>query len=179
MKKFLKENWFKISIVIVLAIIALSVVYYFVVLLPAQQLQENLVKQQKSQSVTSEIDSQQKCADRSAWFWKDEGYDKPSQPNEVDSYTNHWNQNLNKCFILITQSWTTDNTASVQIVSNELVDAFEGKSYGIFWDRGEGLGWLSRTLGSCSMIKDGNTSSSQACTTKTEFDNFVSSYINN
>ena len=120
------------------------------------------------------FDLQQRCADRAARLWKEQGYDiGTNQPNEMGFYTNHWNKKLNKCFILINRNWTTDSTGRTQVILRDLQDVLEGKIYASISSRAEGPGWRSRTVVSCTINEQGSTGRSQPCQSETEFDTFV------
>ncbi len=47
MKKFLKENWFKLGIIVILLMIGLSIAYYFVIFLPKKDIVQ--IEQQKQE----------------------------------------------------------------------------------------------------------------------------------
>lgn len=152
MKKFIKENWLKISIVIVLLIIALSAVYYFVIFLPNSQ-QKNL---------SEGFDLQTKCATEAAKFYK-------QFTGEVSQlgYTNHWNAKLDKCFILANDAREVGGDT---ITSSFLMDVIENKTYGDFVNNSAGIT-------GCSLYKNGNIDNQQNCKSKEEFDNFVKQYM--
>jgi len=65
MKKFIKENWFKISIITIFIIIALPIAYYFIILLPKRNLME---LQQQKQQVDAQLQLQKakQAADQQA-----------------------------------------------------------------------------------------------------------------
>jgi hypothetical protein len=97
MKKFIKENWFKLSIVIILSVVSLSIVcYLLIVQLSKQDLskqqtnnnrqnQEQLTKEQKDQS----NDSFQKNIDcakyKDAILKQEDQYNKSQKPEIRDS----------------------------------------------------------------------------------------------
>ncbi len=172
MKEFLKKNWFKLGTLIVVILVGFSAIYYGVYLLPKLQQQNNLAMVQAN-NVSSNLDAQQKCANQAVWFWKNGGYGNNGQPNEMDSYTDHWNTKLNKCFILTILTWTTDNSASVQLTDEEIYDAYGGQNYGNVLIKGEGIGWLAQTVQNCRLIKNGIASDEQSCITQAEFDNYI------
>ncbi len=115
MKKFIKENWFRISIVVILIV---GGVYYFNTLPHKQDAGEN---------INNDIAMQKNCADRAALFYKQGGYGDSSQA-WTNSYINHWNNKLGKCFIQITGLSMTDSGFSFI----DIFDAFEGKHYAMY-----------------------------------------------
>jgi hypothetical protein len=163
MKKFIRENWFKMGIIIALLIVALSAAYYFVIFLPIQQQPESL----PGQNQVGDIDLQVKCADGAAKLFKQLGYDSSKG---TDSYTNHWNKNLEKCFMLIQSS--ANGT-----IYEYLTDVFEIKTYGATWRGVDALGDPSTIMLSCEMYKDGNQSSLKNCHSEIDFESFVKSYM--
>jgi hypothetical protein len=171
--KFIKQNWFKIIIAIAILIIGMSIAWYFVIYIPNQQ--------QKKQTVSNDIDSQQKCADRSAWFFKSEGY---SDTTIVDtsSYFDHWNQSLNKCFILIESSshFDSNSVGRTDTYDEILLDAFSAQTYGeINSSQVEGNFLATKTVNGCNINEDFVGASSTNCTTQAEFDNYADSLMNN
>jgi hypothetical protein len=82
MNNFLRESLLRVSIVIVLLIVGSSIAYYFAIFLPALQ-QQNSLAAQRNYATAGNIDAQQKCADRAAWFWKDGGYDRGGGPSAL------------------------------------------------------------------------------------------------
>ncbi len=184
--KWLKENWFKVGALLGLLIIASSSVYYFVVFLPTAQ-KETPAKQQTDQTVTSNLDEQQKCADRAAWFFNQQVGDfnsKTTQQDETNSYTDHWNQQMNKCFVLINSGWSANiNGVFTLFVDKALSDAFEGTSYGEFTSSGPGFLDGEQKIMSCSMNKNGDglnmSNTGQQCKSAAEFDAYVASFMGN
>jgi len=113
MENFIKNNWFKIAIVVILVV---GGIYYFATLSQKQEAKEN-----------SDLALQTQCADRAAVFYKQGGYEKDTQ-GFSSFYTNHWNKKLGKCFIQIT-STSLNNDG---FVTMDLFDAFEGKHYAVY-----------------------------------------------
>jgi hypothetical protein len=111
---WLKENWFKISIIVILVVVA---VYYFVTSSHRQELSKNL---------DNDIAMQTKCADRAALFYKQGDYEDNPQ-GFSNSYINHWNKKLGKCFVQINSSSIKDDSVSIDVF-----DAFEGKHYAMY-----------------------------------------------
>ena len=98
--KFIKENWFKISILIV---IILVVVYYFVSYLPEKN---NFVIQERCSVQAKEVSNtfQSKTLDIGNY-----------------NYQNHYNNSLGKCYVLL-------HGTGAGGASDVLMNAYENKS---------------------------------------------------
>ena len=112
MENFLKQNWFKIIITVAVLIIAVSVGYYFVI-----------ISVRNNDSL-----NQQRCADQAVKAYKSLGY--PETGVEIwgdtsDSYTDHYNKKLNKCFIEIAGFNGSDEYSVYD--ANELKDYFDAR----------------------------------------------------
>ena len=124
MEKFIKENWFKMSIVVILLAIVLSAIYYLFFFIPAQQ--NNKIQ-------TSDIAPQAKCATQAEIALNN--FKKDYSASQYDSFAqeNHYNQKMNKCFVLISYSpvylpnFTFNTNAPFTQPTNDedLVDAYE------------------------------------------------------
>ncbi len=110
MDKFIKENRITVTVIIVL-LIATGAYYY----------------SKQSIKTADNLTLQTKCADRAAAFYKQGGYGDDSQV-WTDSYINHWNNKLSKCFIQITGISLKDSGFSFI----DIFDAFEGKHYATY-----------------------------------------------
>jgi hypothetical protein len=176
-KTFIKHNWFKIGLLIGLLIIASSSVYYFVVI-PIQQKQENL---QKNQIAINNIDSQQKCADQAEKTFK-ENY---SDAVNGSTYYDHWNIKLNKCFIFVISEFPGYINGGVQRLGHDeaLYDAFEGVNYGDYTYYTSPTDILSKhEFFSCSVVKDvfaTGSDSQEPCKSEAEFEAYASTLMNN
>ncbi len=113
-----------------------------------QDLQAQLAKQQ-----SNDFDLQSKCSQQAKVFLD---YFEGGKSAENISYENHFNQKLNKCFVLISQF---QNTAPNKI--EFLFDAAEKKEYA-----------ESDSSGYCSLLIGG-----AKCNSEAEFNGFVSSYM--
>ena len=108
MKNFLKENWFKVVILLILTLIFCF--YIFGYFLPKER-QATL------------LNLQEKCSNQSEkFFTKGDNY-KNSDGFEFN-YTNHFNFKLNKCFILISATNVNDDYLSL-----DLYDVLEVKHF--------------------------------------------------
>jgi hypothetical protein len=106
MKNFLKNNWFKITII--LLIIIATCFYYFSYFLP-QERQTRL------------LGLQEQCSTQAQNFFTTNGY-TPSDGTTFN-YTDHFNSKLNKCFILV-NSYDNNGTELIDLYS-----VLEGKHY--------------------------------------------------
>jgi len=114
MKKFIKENWFKLAVIIIL--IAFGI-YYFVI---------SSQKREATEKLNNDVALQTKCADKAAFFYKQGGYEDSSQ-GFSSFYTNHWNKKLGKCFVQVNSTSMKDDFTSIDVF-----DAFEGKHYAMY-----------------------------------------------
>jgi hypothetical protein len=92
-----------------------------------QQLQET---RRESIGKAASLNLQGKCADQARKEFKENGWDRES----VAGFTNHYNAQFNRCFVLIeiTKGAPPSNAKS-------LLDAYEGKQYGdYFWINSQG-----------------------------------------
>jgi hypothetical protein len=132
------------------------------------------VQLSKAPSQALTFDLQQRCADRAALLWKEQGYDiGTNQPNETGFFTNHWNTRADKCFILITRSWTTDASRKTQLIFRDVQDVLEGKVYASIAIRAERTGDGRRAVVSCRTTKQDHGSTPEACQSEGEFETFV------
>ena len=162
MNKFIQKNWFKLSVIIILLLTGLAIAYYFVFSLP---------KYQKEQANNNSFSYQEKCANAANNFFTKNGY---AENGIEESYISHWNKSLNKCFILFSHGLGGGPTLGGSIFY-ELADALEGTEYAeIEWviPNENSPGW-------CTLYPSGNgvSSISKSCSSKSEFDSFVKSYM--
>ncbi|MHB8651760.1 MAG: hypothetical protein ACYC8S_01355 [Minisyncoccota bacterium] len=90
MKNFIKENWFKVGLLIIL--VAVVFIYW------------NQTQKQKVVSVSPSItDSQASCADEAKLELNSAQNNPVAYNANFNNFneSNHYNQNLNKCFVLI------------------------------------------------------------------------------
>ena len=116
MKNFIKQNWFKIIIAVAVLIVAVSVGYYFAIYIPARQ-----------QEQKSDVDLQAKCATQAQKTFDDFASTMTSNSAGGDfGEQNHYNQKLDKCFVLISYISTTGLVNGGDIANHEaLFDAYE------------------------------------------------------
>lgn len=113
MKEFLRKNWLKVAMVILLIVFF---VYYFQI----------FYKREVIEKLNSDLGLQTRCADRAGYFYKQGGYEKDIQ-GFFTSYINHWNKTLEKCFIQVTTTSLDEGSMSI-----DLFDVFEGKHYAAY-----------------------------------------------
>jgi hypothetical protein len=89
-----------------------------------RQLQE-LNAKLESKSKTTSLELQAECAKQAHEAFKLNGW----EGNQWASFTNHYNEKLNKCFVEIENTDTKTSPGKIG-VTNTVSDAFEGKVYG-------------------------------------------------
>lgn len=164
MKKLIKQNWFKIATFAILLVVGLSIAYYFVVLFPTQQ--QNLAKQQTNSSLKNTIDMQAKCADAAKNFFNEDKWGRAAEDINSSNvnYTDNYNSKYNKCFVLITERFSDGSGISLI-----LFDVFGHKEYanGSF-----GTNDYSNKKSYCTILNGD-------CKSSTDFNRFVSEYMEN
>jgi hypothetical protein len=140
MGQWLKDNWFKLGIFISIFIIAVSVSYYYLILLP--KLNQGPTVTSIKQVVNTEdakriLELQGICAQKAEEFYIKGGWDKdsPSTTGTMNGYESHYNQRMNKCFIYITSVSGQKNSGST---GRYLSDAIEGRSYAEYFQNVQG-----------------------------------------
>lgn len=125
---------------------------------------QNTVRSLGKQSDVTNIDSQSKCAQQAKIFFDFFESTDPDSKNkkQLDYYENHFNEKLNKCFILLHQFPIKDGLAS-----DFLFDAIEKKEYAeyIYSDSISDKDYCFLSI------------NNSVCTTKIEFNNFVNNYM--
>lgn len=120
---------------LVLAVGALSIFNYYqhASLREQRRLVQELTARIELISKTANLDVQQKCARRAREaFSRDFLASLASDP--FRDFTNHYNNKLSKCFVLIT-THILNPKAKIMSDGRILRDAFEGNSYAVFsWD---------------------------------------------
>ena len=114
MKQFLKENWFKVGVLVVLLVIGLSAVF---MIKPISWSRDG-----SSSSVQNDLNLQVKCADWASRFFTSRVGD-----GSGSSYQNHFNVKLQKCFILITTYLPKEDFVGI-----EMLDAVSGKRFATY-----------------------------------------------
>lgn len=118
-----------------------------------------------------EYELQERCGKRAEELFKKE-YDGYIVSNEtgtmISNYTNHYNRKLNKCFILVTQTFISKDkeTREKLGISTEtnLVDINENRPYGHFFKFSQGGLTVCEVLG-------------KHCSSQNEWDALVKPYM--
>jgi len=163
MNSFIKENWFKLIISVAVLIIAASAACFAI-----------FSGQQKERADTT--DSRAACSTEAKRFY--DQYTKDTLNSS--SYTDHWNTNLNKCFVDISTTFPS-NAVKAEGTTNELFDAAEGKQYAFLQNDKTGSPWA------CIISKNGDIVLGQDMTpgiencqdSEAEFNNFIKFYMEN
>ena len=171
MKFFLKENWFKVSLLIIALLILISITYYFVIFLP----REKVIEYQENQNIESGkelIIQQQNCANEAAKSYKDMGYSS----NDIGaSYTNHWSRILSRCLMEIQNTTSSSGTL---VTGKDLYDVLEGKTFASFTVIRDKKLWEQKPV-MCEIYSNGNQADVQFCDSETEFDAIVAGLMTN
>jgi hypothetical protein len=131
-----------------------------------RQVQE-LSAKLNSQTNAADFDLQAKCAKQALDVWKAGGWDK----KKLATYSNHYNEKLQKCFMRID---TSTEEAGADVTFETVMDAFESKGYAEFiWK----VDHKSGDTGSmrCSAILP--SGEAIKCTSPEEFDALVKQYM--
>lgn len=176
MKNFLKQNWFKFSVLTVFIILVCGVFIYL------QNINKS-TSQEKVDIVTNEtkvknIDFQIKCASQAKVFF--EYFTSDPLGRKEDEFSNYYNSKLNKCFVLVKRYIRTrDSDYLPSGFSKDLYDAIEKKKYGSYSmpDKIKKDSEVAPLW--CEMYPEGNDSSIKNCNSEDEFDAFVDTYMKN
>jgi hypothetical protein len=112
------------------------------------------------------LDLQQRCAEQALKTWKTGGWEKLKNA----TYSNHYNAQMNKCFMRIDNS--LDDKSGATFTSDRIIDANEGKVYGE-------LTWKLEESGNAMRCKATIPTGEEVnCTSPEEFDQLASAYMN-
>lgn len=158
--KFIKKNWFKISILIGVIIISVSISFYFLKILPNRQ------------RLKDTISYQDKCSAQSRIAYKVLTSLDPSSDSNTNgisySFENHYNSKLHKCFLLIT-------TSSWDEIQGSILDETLFDSYGLniiaYFSEAKNLIKGTNYLYNCDINEK------RACLTKDEFTSLIKPYM--
>lgn len=111
---------------------------------------------------------QTQCAnDAATTFQQVEG----SSSVGMSTYTDHWDQALKKCFILINNTVVSNGQV---LVDTNLSDALEQKLYGVI----DQVGTNGPIVG-CFLYPNGqNDASTTSCSSRGEFNSYVNPFMN-
>ena len=164
MNNWLKENWFKVGILISLFVLSISFFYQHSPSLPEKSTvtKSQLVFERKS--AKEDLALQKGCSEAAENLFNKTDF----KDNKMAGFTNHYNKKLNKCFIEVT-STTVQGKSS--FTYRALFDVYENKMYGEYdWKTEEGKKYWEVKPFLCSMLD-------QSCSTTEEFDSFVENYL--
>ncbi len=135
--------------------------------LAAQQHQiKELNAKVETRANSTSMELQERCSKQAREQYNAEGW----REEPMASYTNHYNDKLNKCFLLIQNTALPKTKNELVVRMRVLVDAFEGKTYAEF-----------PSVGSRAMpdICNGTspTGEEKRCHSDSEFDDLVKLYM--
>ena len=131
---------------------------------------KNQLAAKKEESQQHSLDLQEKCADQARKEFALSGY----KPKDLAGFENHYNQKLNKCFILYQA--TTPATGSTVFVNKTLNDAFEGKNYAQYaWKSDEHKKYWEVAPFVCQVTTP--SSEEKFCHSTEEFEQLVKPYM--
>ncbi len=152
MKKFIKENWFKLILSVVLTIISISVLYYYLYYLP------------KKVGPEQQFTLSEKCQKSGKEFFnKNYVSDLSVELQQNTTFTTHYNKS-GKCFLLEEQNVSYVGYSNFH---SELYDVIDNKLYAEYNE---------------SIFKDGHKRidciiPGKLCDTKDEFTKFINNYL--
>lgn len=120
-----------------------------------------------SVSQATDFDLQAKCAKQASDVWKAGGWDR----KKLATYSNHYNDKLQKCFMRID---TSTEESGADVTFETVMDAFESKGYAEFIWRVDHNSGDSKSM-RCSAILP--TGEAITCTSPEEFDALVKQYM--
>ena len=122
---------------------------------------------------TPDIALQEKCAKQAEQAFKQQAF----QRKDSATFTNHYNQKLNKCFV---EMYWEDVVGDTIWRYKVLSDAYEGKTYGEYsWHTEKDKKYWEVPPFTCFMYPDGKEVSLQTCDSEAQFDDFVRQYMEN
>jgi len=112
-------------------IVALAVLGYLLhsdnaVLTDQQRQIHELSTKIEARAKTASLELQEKCSKQAREEFVEDGWKK----EPMASFANHYNEKMNKCFILIQNTTPTKPADGTFFTGKILLDAFEGKAYG-------------------------------------------------
>lgn len=161
MNRWIKQNWFKLGVLLSFFIISLSMAYYFILFLPHHQV--NSVKSVLESSAEN-VELENKCFAAASDFFKEGGFDPKNS-----GFQNHYNRKLNKCFINI-KSARIEEDGRLRLYK-ALYDVYNRKIYGEYsWRPENGKKYWEVKPSSCFMLDN-------PCGTIDDYENFVKTYM--
>jgi hypothetical protein len=124
--------------------------------------------------MTAEYYLKAKCSkDAKAWFNENWVRDKDTL---LLDYRNHYNKNLNKCFIFVEYHYSSDKSGASWMNNITVWDVYENSKFGEFIENhiifGEGVNAPTTQFKNCEFF-------GKKCTTLSEFNQMMQTYMNN
>jgi type II secretory pathway pseudopilin PulG len=162
---------------IVALIMAVCVLGYLLhsqktVLTEQQQQIHDLEAKFEARATSARLDLQEKCSKQAREDYREDGWNK----EPMASFTNHYNEKMNKCFVLIQNTDPAKPDDGTLFVTKTLFDAFEGTSYGEYMWRSDKSKkyWEVAPLHCMVTLLSG---AEKACHSSDEFDAMVKPYM--
>jgi hypothetical protein len=162
MEKSIKENWLKVGGVIIILVIIVLIAYFY-------NKSKNFEVEKQTQK--TQLILQEQCSDSAKKFLNEDKWGRAAEDLNSSNvnYTNHYNSKYNKCFILISERFS-DGSGTSQV----LYDVLDHKEYASGTFSRDGLGKTSNYCYFSVLIPNG-----YECKNVTDFNRFVSDYMNN
>jgi len=151
---------------LVLAVVALGILAY-----SQETSLRRLTERIDHASRTASLELQEKCARQARQDFTQLGWDKDPSA----SSSNHYNGQLNKCFVLI-EDTDTKSVPDTVISSKHLEDAFEGKVFGDYsWMSQKGKKYWEVPPAECTVTLP--SGEQKDCHSSEEFDELIKAYM--
>ena len=155
-------------VLLIIAVTAIGIFAYY----QFNLLQELKARLEQPVSTTANLDLQQRCARQAREEFTYEGWDK--QP--MASFANHYNSDLNKCFLEIENTSQSNTTLDVINISKTLSDAFEGKAFAQYmWQSQKGKKYWEVPPFICTVTLP--SGGEKICHSSDEFDELIKVYM--
>src|ERR1700727_1379324 len=136
-----------------------------------QELQDQLKKQQ----TTASLDVQSKCS-HDAKIWFSENWNRRDKDTVLLDFTNHYNKEMNKCFIVVQYHYSFGATQGTWMNDMTLWDVYENAKYAQF---SESHVMAKDFMSVKEDIITCDPPSGNKCKSIEEFNNSLTSYMNN
>lgn len=113
------------------------------------------------------LDLQDRCSQQARLYFKSQG---PWDNGTITSYTNHYNQRLNKCFIQLNATAFSKGSIFVSVFIN---DAFEGRDYGEYHSMAK---YPEEAPAMCT-VTSLPAAQATTCHSQKEFDELIKQYM--
>jgi len=122
-------------------------------------------------SAAASFDFQERCAKQAREQFHQLGFDK----REMTGFTNHYNEKLNRCFMLVDSTDVKTNPGAMWITL-ELFDAFEGKELATFsWHSDKVKKYSEVPPFQCDVTLP--SGEKKICNSREEFDGLIKVYM--